>query len=699
MRFGGGLLPACGLGLLIAGEAGKTVAASAADTNNLSDLEQVTVYSTRSDSSAVAGTSLGGTAVTQAEMQRFNRDTLDRAFVLASGTSVSMVGARNETDVWIRGFDRWRVPLYQDGIPVYLPYDNKIDFGRFSTLDLASIQISKGFASVIDGPGAMGGSINLVSRLVTQPFEAEARYQDDLDSHGNQAESIADVFLGTRQSNWFVQGAASFDRQSHFRLSDDFTRGTLQAPGDRNDSFHQDYKVNLKAGFDPSPGNDYSINYIDQRGRKDNTPPDSIIPAGSLNMVKYWTWPAWNKKSLYWLSQTTVDDSGSYVKVRLYYDRFFNQLDSYDSIAYDTQNTPKSFNSTYYDKAGGGSAELSKALFDGRDTIRVAGHYRWDQHNETESTRNIPFGIFYQQPWESAEESTWSVALENIYRPAKDWQVIAGVSHDARHLSGDSEWIAKGNTPPFGSSYSYPVAGKHASNGEIAVIYSYSGTGSAHLSYADRQRFPTLWEMYSTRFGTFVNNPDLKPERSHYTQIGIDDVIHDTRVVVNAFLAKITDAITSVALTPAISENENVGSARHQGFEVELSRHLLSTLDGGMNFSYLTRVELAGGAVQTDTPEQKVFAYLDWRPLPRLEIVPDVDYESRRWLQSATNLLKYYQGGSFTLLGLKAAYNPVDLLRIELGVTNLMDRNYVIEDGYNGPGREYFVNVRVNFQG
>jgi hypothetical protein len=37
MRFGGGLLPACGLGLLIAGEAGTAVAAPAADTNNLSD--------------------------------------------------------------------------------------------------------------------------------------------------------------------------------------------------------------------------------------------------------------------------------------------------------------------------------------------------------------------------------------------------------------------------------------------------------------------------------------------------------------------------------------------------------------------------------------------------------------------------------------------------------------------------------------
>jgi iron complex outermembrane receptor protein len=543
----------------------------------------------------------------------------------------------------------------------------------------------------------MGGSVNLVSRVVGKPFEAEARYQDTLDSRGSQAESIANVFIGARQANWFIQGAGSFDRQSHLRLSDDFSPGTLQGPGNRIDSFHQDYKINLKAGYEPSAGNTYSINYIDQHGRKDNSPPDSIIPQALMSQVKYWTWPAWNKKSLYWLSQNAIDDSGSYVKVRLYYDRFFNQLDSFDSIAYNTQNTPKSFNSTYYDKAGGGSVELAKNLFGNADTIRVAAHYRWDQHNETESTRNVPFGVFYQQPWETAEESTYSVALENIYRPTKDWQLIAGLSYDARHLIGDSQWVASGNTPPFGSAFAYPVADKHALNGEAAVIYAYSETGSVHLSYADRWRFPTLFEMYSTRFGSFINNPNLKPERSHYTQIGIEDTLFDTRVVVNAFVARITDAITSVALSPMVSESQNVGAARHQGFEIELSRNLLPSLSGGMNFSDLVRVQLSGGAIATDTPGQKFFAYLDWHPIPQFSVVPNVDTESKRWLQNAVNMQAYYRGGSFTLIGLKASYKPVEPVTIELGATNLADRDYVIEDGYNGTGREYFLNLRVTY--
>jgi iron complex outermembrane receptor protein len=670
-------------------------------TSSVSDLEEVTVYASREQGAAAQEPGLGAEVVTQEQMRLLNRDTLDRAVLLASGTAVSMVGARNETDVWIRGFDRWRVPLYQDGIPVYLPVDNRIDFGRFSTVDVAEIQLAKGFASVIDGPGALGGSINLVSRVVAQPFEAEGRFQSVLDSDGGYNRSVADAFLGTRRDNWFVQVAGSFDRQSHFRLSDDFQPGTFQGAGDRFGSYHQDYKVNVKAGYEPSADAQYALNYIEQVGKKDNPPPDTDIPPALLKTVRFWNWPAWNKRSLYWLSKNVLDAEGSFVKVRLYYDRFFNQLDAFDTIAYDTQNLPKSFDSTYKDYAAGGGVEADKVLAGGLDTVRVSGHFRWDQHNETEGTRNTPFGTWYQQPWETAEEDTWSVAAENIFRPSKAWQFVVGTSYDARHLIGDSQWVVPSgpaaSKPPYGASFAYPVSDKHAINGEAAATYFYSGDGALHLSYADRARFPTLFEMYSTRFGTFQNNPDLQPERSHYVQAGITDQLAGTHVVANVFYAVIADAITSVPLSPTKSENQNTGQERQIGYEVELSRALLPSLQGRIDYSYLSRVEVSGGAVPTDTPSAHLLAYLDWRPWARLSVVPNLDLIGRRWLQNAVNQTVYYHAGSFALLGLKGAYRPLESVVFEIGATNVADRNYVIEDGYNGPGRQYFANVRVSF--
>ena len=55
-----------------------------------------------------------------------------------------------------------------DGVRIYLPADNRLDFARFLTADIAAVQVQKGYASVLDGPGAMGGAINLVTRNAGQ---------------------------------------------------------------------------------------------------------------------------------------------------------------------------------------------------------------------------------------------------------------------------------------------------------------------------------------------------------------------------------------------------------------------------------------------------------------------------------------------------------------------------------------------------
>lgn len=671
------------------------IAVASPSTTNPSALEEITVYATPLTERHVNAGEPNSITLTKRTMRRFDRHTLDRAVALVPGVSVSAVGARNETDVWIRGFDRWQVPLYQDGVPIYLPVDDRIDFSRFTTVDLAAVEVSKGFASVIDGPGAMGGEINLVSRIVKRAFEAEGQMGMTLDSTGRYQGWSSDMFVGTRQAHWFIQAAGSFATQSHFRLAGSFAPGTLQGTGDRLDSAHRDYKVDFKAGYLAANGAAYSLNYIDQVARKGNPPIDGTIPPSAMRFVKYWQWPAWDMKSVYWLAQNPIDHRGSYVKTRLYYDRFFNQLDSYDTIAETTQNTPKSFNSTYDDRAAGGSVELDEVLPGQIDTLRGSVIYRADQHNETESTRNAPFAPLYAQPWETAKETTSSVAIEDIFYPGR-WRVIAGASYDRRHLIEDNQWVASGIAPPFGYSFAYPIADKHAFNTEFALTRRVGRDGVVKFTYAERSRFPTLFEMYSTRFGTFVNNPALRPERSHYAQAGIGDRWEGTHLSLDVFYARVTDAIVAVPLSPVQSENENVGAERREGYELAVTRHFGTTLAMGISYSDLVREVIAGYAPPTDTPNHKLFGYLAWRPLRGLSIAPSVDIEGRRWLQNAVNNTLYFRGGSFTRIDLKVSYAWARGLRIEAGVKNLADRNYLIEDGYHAPGREYFVSLRAH---
>ena len=85
--------------------------------------------------------------------------------------SFTRIGSRNETTVYVRGFDMRQVPLFIDGIPIYTPYDGYADLGRFTTFDVAEVRVSKGFASVLYGPNALGGAINIVSRRPDGPVD------------------------------------------------------------------------------------------------------------------------------------------------------------------------------------------------------------------------------------------------------------------------------------------------------------------------------------------------------------------------------------------------------------------------------------------------------------------------------------------------------------------------------------------------
>jgi len=87
-----------------------------------------------------SGQKISQSVVTPQEVYSTNRNTLDDALRTVPGVEVSTTGGRrNERLLYVRGFDRFQVPLSIDSIRVYLPADNRLDFGRFLTPDLSEI--------------------------------------------------------------------------------------------------------------------------------------------------------------------------------------------------------------------------------------------------------------------------------------------------------------------------------------------------------------------------------------------------------------------------------------------------------------------------------------------------------------------------------------------------------------------------------
>ena len=176
-----------------------------------------------------------------------------------------------------------------DGVRIDLPADNRLDFSRFLTADVSEIQIQKGYASVLDGPGAMGGAINLVTRKPAKAFEAEGSIWTGWPRQRRRLEWLCDArhppapLLRPGQRELFRSELL----ESLGRLR---TGGqVIAAERPRLSSDTSDSRYNVKAGWTPNDTDEYTINYIKQLGEKgaplnvDNNPP---VPPNS-----YWRWP------------------------------------------------------------------------------------------------------------------------------------------------------------------------------------------------------------------------------------------------------------------------------------------------------------------------------------------------------------------------------------------------------------------------
>ena len=98
----------------------------------------------------------------------------------------------------------------------------------------------------------------------------------------------------------------------------------------------------------------------------------------------------------------------------------------------------------------------------------------------------------------------------------------------------------------------------------------------------------------------------------------------------------------------------------------------------------------------TDTPRQSGSLHADLRPLKFLSVVPELQYSSWRYSFSDGKGTTRKVGG-FTLTSLKVAIRLPHEVALSVGVQNLFDKNYVLQEGYPEAGRTRFANARYRF--
>lgn len=638
------------------------------------------------------GIEIGSTTLSSEAIYAFNRNTLDDAVGLMPGVSASNSGgSRNERLIFVRGFDRFQVPLSIDGIRVYLPADNRLDYGRFLTPDIAEVQVAKGYVSVLDGPGAMGGAVNLVTRKPTKALEAEARGTLTLNRDFAYAGYNVFGLVGTRQDKWYAQASFARNFQDHTTLSGDFVPTPNEDGGRREFSRTADWRLNAKVGFTPNATDEYSLSYTRQEGEK-NAPLHVTDPIGPQ---RNWAWPYWNIESIYFLSTTQLDDRAT-LKTRIYRNTFSNLLRAFDNRNQNSQTLPRAFNSYYDDEAYGGSAQLDFKVSDS-DTLRLSGHYRRDRHVEFQ--QSFPSGFI--EPPQTNIEDTYSFAAENTLAITPALSFVAGISYDWRDLSKAEEF----GTPPGGGAariFSYPLVNGSALNGQGQLIWSPDTDTQFHASVSSRARFPTIFERFSSRFGGAISSPDLKAERATNYEVGGSKQFGAVRIEGAAFYSRLTDVIVAFPFLfqgQAVTQSRNLGKGEYYGAEIAFAAQVGPTLNLGANYTWTERdlKDPTNTAFQPQgVPTHKAFAYADWAPVERLHIVPNVDIASDRWTVNTAGT-RYFRTGSYVQANLRVDFEVIDGVTLGVGARNLFDANYQLVDGFPEQGRSFFASLRARY--
>ena len=598
------------------------------------------------------------------DLQLNNSVTVGEALTTIPGV-FSTNGTKNENKFTLRGFDQKNVPIFYDGIPISVPNDGYVDSGSLSTGNLSQITVDKGLTSVLYGPNAMGGVINLISRRPEKEFAGDITLGvQEVDGYRSS------INLGTLQNRWYMALGASIFDQRTFRLPHSFSDSRNESGKNRNNAARKNKTGSCKIGWLPASGHEYAvgINVVDAER---DVPPHTFARSG--RELKYWRFSNWDKLTTYVVGNSQLADELN-LKTRLFHDSYKNTLDSYDNADYSSQNTRRAFHSKYDDYSWGGSISLCSEQLT-RQKLSFAFHYKDDVHKEQDN---------YGKPWERYESETWSFGLEDEIELTDYLNLVLGLSYDyqnPKHANG-------GTVRSSNDSY----------NPQVGLIWALNDQTIAHASVGRKTRFPTLLDLYASYLGSTIPNPNLKKESTINYEIGIEhELAGHTRLVLALFYSDLEDLIVRRKLA-AGNKYENIGKARYQGVEIEVSSSFLPRQEITAHYTYLDAENRSANRVNDHIEElaKHKFYFSDLVKITdMISFFGKFEWYGKRWEENVAD--QWYELDSYALVDAKIILSLPHQVNFEAGCHNLFDEEYEQSRGFPQPGRTAFVELRYSF--
>jgi iron complex outermembrane receptor protein len=634
------------------------------------------------------------TEITAEEIKATNSRTVAEALTYVPGVIVSG-GRKNQPNIQIRGLDQSRALILIDGVPYYETNYGKLDLNQIFIDNIAKIEVTKGDASVLYGPNALAGVINIITKKPSDKPTAEAFLEV-----GENATSKLSLTHGMKVGifNYWLNYA--HQESNGWRMSDDFepkpgtivrkpgstTQEVLEDGGFRNNS---DFKADsfwAKIGIEPTSEAEYYLNFhyiAKEKGVPPSTISENVFlsrPAfsGFARITRYDDWG--------------IDLSGQQkiveqliMKAKLFY---HNHIDDYTSYSDQTFNEEIAV-SRYKDYLVGGSlaADYRPVQW---DVIRLGFNYRGDSHKERDDSY-LPFAESFSY--------TGSVSLENEFNKIKNLSVVVGASYDwfrvteaDRNITdkdtGDSIRQDNLDTPDTMDEF----------NPMIGATYTLSDTTRLFGSVARKVRFPTLSQLYSTKSG----NTELIAEKSLNYTLGITQSFGSIAEGELAFFYyDISDFISRDAPgTEGIYRN--YAKISLAGFELSGEIYPTKDLIFKLGYTYNNGRDRSKDRVTDNVifiPEHKIDIGVKYN-IPYIITLIDLTgvYVSESYNQLPTPQKPDQEAiktGDHFIMNARISKSFLKRYEAYLAINNIFDSDYESEYGFPGLGRNFYVGFSV----
>lgn len=403
--------------------------------------------------------------------------------------------SRGESHVYLRGAGERQVAVFFDGALLNLPWDNRFDLSLVPANVIGEIVVAKGAASVLHGANAIGGTVDLKPRTVSNRGRLS-----ELHAAGGSA--------------GLVQGRVtrlSRVREVDYGLSVGYSRRAgLTLPTDHNLPFSQllnDQRTNTDRALIDVFGRvryrlgnggriGFTLMHVDAE--------QGVAPEGHLDpeqsRVRYWRYPYRRNTMAIIGTDIPVGGRGAHVRGAIWLGRFAQGIQQYESAAYaslvDRQDDG--------DHTAGARFVLHQPVRSG--AIRLALNLLTSRHVQADYTRD-PTGSLQPDAVDLRfGQHIWSLGTEYEWQPTGrlTWQLGGSLDGSATPVTGN----------------------KTARKPELAVSlttglrYAFDERTALRLSAGRKTRFPTMRELFGEALGRFLLNPELAAESSVIVEAG-----------------------------------------------------------------------------------------------------------------------------------------------------------------------------------